>query len=276
MSMIKGLVSAAALAAGLLAATPSAAVITTFASFSATPIVFKNSGTGGSNATYTSNGTGGTFYTTTSAAGVRPGLTTPGTVATTFSFLQAPLAPYCTNCAANFTFFASTVASPAQTFAGFDFEQHLSGSFSFTSVAGITIHGITYHNLLTGTFTNMTIAGAAGGSSGGASASTTSTPAGAIVYTSDFLSFVPTTNRDLSISLSAIVSRVSNVDKGLNFVNGKALRSFRATSTGSFSTDPAPLITVLPEPETWGLMIAGFGMVGLQARRRARSASTAA
>ncbi len=276
MSMIKGLVSAVALAAGLLAASPSAAVITTFASFSATPIVFKNNGTGGSNATYTSNGTGGSLYTTTSAANVRPGLTTPGTVATTFSFLQAPLAPYCTNCAANFTFLATTTASPALSFAGFDFEQKLSGSFSFISVAGITINHVTYHNLLSGSFTNMTIAGAAGGSSGGGSASTTSTPAGVITYTSDFLSFAPTTNRDLALSLSAIVSRVSNVDKGLNFVNGKALRSFRATSTGSFSTDPAPLITVLPEPEAWGLMLAGFGMVGLQVRRRSRSASIAA
>jgi hypothetical protein len=54
----------------------------------------------------------------------------------------------------------------------------------------------------------------------------------------------------------------------LNAVAGKSLRSFRATATGSFSSDPAPTITALPEPGAWAMLIAGFGLVGFAARRR--------
>ena len=40
---------------------------------------------------------------------------------------------------------------------------------------------------------------------------------------------------------------------------------------------PAPLPTaIIPEPATWGLLVVGFGLVGLQGRRRSRSTSVAA
>ncbi len=281
MAIFKALATAAALSVGLLAAAPSAAVITTFASFNAVGngnVVFQNNGTGGTTTTYRSNGRGGALYTTNTPASVRPSLAVPGSVATTFSFLQPSIAPYVSNVAASFTFYASVLNSPVTTFGGFDFQQNLAGTFSFLSSAPITIGATTYaagSNLLSGTFNTATILGPNFGTSGSALASVNS--GASIAYTSDFLNFAPTVDRDMSLSLTAINSLVSNVNRGINFVNGRALRSFRGTATGSFSTDPAPIVTaVVPEPEVWGLMLVGFGMVGLQVRRRARQGSVAA
>ena len=281
--MLKTLATATLLTAAAIGATPAAAVITTFASFNAVGngnFIFANNGTNGTNTNYTSNGTGGSLYTTSSATTVRPSLTSPGSIATTFSFLLPQLAPYITNAPATFTFLASVTNSPAIGVAGYDIESGLSGTFSFLSVNSITINNhvfAAHSNLLTGTFSNLGIIGPNNGTSGSANSATTS--GATIVYTSDFLSFVPTNDRDLSLSLSAITSSVTaaptrqvphpvTMNKGLNFVANYALRSFRATSTGSFSTDPAPLVTAIPEPQVWALLVAGFGLVGVQVRRR--------
>ena len=251
-------------------AAPASAVVTTFASFNATQggnVFFLNNGTGGTNTTYRSNGTGGTISTTSSAFNVRPASAVPGFATVTFSFLQPALSSI-SNVGAQFTLNATTTATPTALLSGFSFQNNLAGSFSFISTSAITVGATTFApgaNLLSGTFSQATIVGQTLGTSGSLSAST---PGGFIVYTSDFLNFDNTTNRDLSLSLTAITSLVSNVNKGLNSATGKALRSFRATSTGSFSSDPAPLVTVVPEPQTWGLMIIGFVMVGATLRRR--------
>ena len=90
-----------------------------------------------------------------------------------------------------------------------------------------------------------------------------------MTFTSDFLDFTPTIERDLSISLSSILPSLS-ASTGAN----KALKSFKAVAGGQFSSDPAPLINglvVVPEPGVWMMMIAGFGLVGVSARRRGRA-----
>ena len=52
--------------------------------------------------------------------------------------------------------------------------------------------------------------------------------------------------------------------------SGAATTGF-LTTTGASSSDPLPLRTsYVPEPMTWALMIAGFGMVGASLRRRRR------
>ena len=81
---------------------------------------------------------------------------------------------------------------------------------------------------------------------------------------------VPGSDFDMSISLTSLAP--------LLFANpGAALRSFEAYSTGSFSSDPAALVVVgVPEPSVWGMLIAGFGLVGFQARRRRHTATVAA
>lgn len=277
MSIIKNaILVVTAAAAGLVVAAPANAVITTFASFNASTgsnIVWVNNGTGGTSTTYRSNGTGGNIYTTTSAANVQPSASVAGGVAVTFSFLNA-LNAYVSNMPATFTLSAATTATPAQTFGGFKIQQVSgSGSFSFISNAPVTINQNFYAagaNLLSGTFQNLSIFGQSGGTSGsfGGSVGNGAT----ISYTSDFLTFPGSLDRDISLSLSSIISLNSNVNRGLNNVTNRALRSFRATATGSFSADPTPsIIPSIPEPETWAMFVVGFGMVAINLRRRKKT-----
>jgi hypothetical protein len=264
-----GIAAIAAVSSFALAA-PALAVVTTFASFNAIGngnVVYKNNGTGGSNSTFRSNGTGGTIGTTSSAFGVRPADAVFGGTAVTFSFLQSALGSV-SNVDATFTLLATAAPSPTDVMFGFSFMSEFTGSFSFISTAPISVGPFNFaagRNLLSGTFSEASIVGQTLGSSGSLSAST---PGGFITYTSDFLDFSNTVDRDFSMSLTAITSLVSNVNRGLNSATGaNSLRSFRATSTGSFSSDPAPL-TIVPEPQTWALLVLGFGMVGVTLRRR--------
>lgn len=116
-------------------------------------------------------------------------------------------------------------------------------------------------NLLTISFTNAMLTGTSGGTSGSLLAST---PDSAMTFTSDFLDFEHALSLDFAIALSSItgggLGRTSTLE---------SLRAFKADSTGSFSSDPAPLSTV-PEPAALGLM--GLGLAGLAWRRRRKAA----
>ncbi len=266
MSKFKGLLGATIATGAVMLATPSAAVITTFAAYNpigtGANVYWKNNGTGA----VASNGTGGSIYTISSANSK-----VPGASLVRFSFLQASIAPYITDVTADFVLNASVTSSPAQNLAGFLIQPGLAGTFSFLTTAPITIGGTTYAtgaNLLSGVFNQGAIFGQNGGTSGSFSASTTS--GATVTYTSDFLSFAPTVDRDFALSLTSITSPLARAS------SARALRTFKAVSTGSFSTDPAPLVTAIPEPEVWGMMIVGFGMIGVQVRRRARQAPVAA
>ena len=264
----------ATFAVAVAASAPAAAVVTTFASFNANNagnIFYLNNGTGGTNTTYRSNGRGGTISTTNSAFNVRPANAVAGATPVSFSFLNS-LSPFVTNLPALFNLNATVTSSPVATSGTLPLQfktmTGFSGSFSFVTVSALTIGSTNYaagSNLLSGTFSTGTIFGLTGGTSGSLSGST---PTSTIVYTSDFLDFSNTIDRDYALSLTGITSLVSNVNRGLNNTSGNAFRSFRSTATGSFSSDPAPLVPGVPEPQTWGLMILGFGMVGIAARRR--------
>lgn len=113
-------------------------------------------------------------------------------------------------------------------------------------------------NLLTINFANGTLFTTQGGS---AATFTISIPSAgtSIEQSSDFLDFGNVIAADFSLSFSAV---------GPVF-NGAANRygnTFRANAAGTFASNPAP--TGVPEPEMWGLMILGFGMVGVAVRRR--------
>jgi hypothetical protein len=280
---MKKLFVLAGMGAAVLAAAPSAAAVTTFASFNAATtdnIVWQNNGTGGSTSTYRANGTGGKLFTYVAPMGggaFNPNTATPGAVDVTFKFLQPQLAGFVNNVGAKFTMDLSVTNAPATQMTLFNqpfiAQWGLSGSFSFVSKDVITIGSKTFaagSNLLTATFINdQTIFGQNQATSGGISAATSS--GATINYTSDFLDFSNTVNRDASFALSAITSLVSNQNRGLNQANsGTALRSFRATATGNFSSDPAPIITAIPEPATWAMMLGGFGLIGGIARRTRR------
>jgi hypothetical protein len=270
MDMFKKLALTAMAVGGIAAATPSQAVVTTFAAFTPT--------TQARNIRWQKVGSqSGMIFTTSTGSS-----STPGNVAVNFSFLQ----PYFTNnnIAQNIgaTFFMSGTTtnhaamqtalptSPPTTYLTQSID---SLTFSFKSTTAITVGNTTYpagSNLLSGTVvSNSTIGGIKGGSSAGLMNSTMG--GNTITYTSDFLDFSNTVNRSFSISLDALLAAVGSppVNQGLNAGGtNQSLSTFRASATGSFSSDPAPLINAVPEPAVWGMMIAGFGVVGFQSRRR--------
>ncbi len=263
---------AVAVAAIGFGAAPAAAVVTTFATFSAPTssanLRFVNSGNG---STRTSDGS---LYTIASATG-----TAPAGVAVRFSFLQSAFVtqPAVQNVTARFTLNATvaknTPALKATLGGSTIFDQGgLSGSFSFVTTSAITVTGPNFvthayaagANLLTGVFTGADLTGKIGGSAGAVDASTLG--GATITYTSDFLNFTPTIERDFGLTLTSVAPTFATAT-GIN----KALKSFRTNASGQFSSDPAPVINglaVVPEPGVWLLMVAGFGLVGVAARRR--------
>ncbi|TRW17632.1 PEPxxWA-CTERM sorting domain-containing protein [Glacieibacterium frigidum] len=65
---------------------------------------------------------------------------------------------------------------------------------------------------------------------------------------------------------------------GITSLNSGDVFGFIIDRNGSFGGDSTGVnfsISTVPEPATWGLMIAGFGMVGFAARRRTRTSVTA-
>jgi len=248
-------IAGATLATGLALAAPSQAAITTFASYSAvntdSNIYWNNNGT------TATNGTGGSLFTIGSGSS-----TAPGTTKINFSFLQPALSSQVGNIIADFTLLGSVTNAPAVTVGGFKIQPLISGTFSILSTSAITVGGTTYAagaNLLSGAFDQTTIFGGTNATSGSSSSATTS--GGTITYTSDFLTFDSTVAQDFSLSLTSIALPLSSAD-------GRALRTFAAVSTGSFSTDPEPVIPAVPEAATWAMFISGFGLMGASLRRR--------
>lgn len=251
-----------------IAAVPAQAVITTFASFSpignATNLRWVNSGSNGS------SGTGGTVYSTATGTG-----TVPGSRDVSFSFLLPALSPLVSDVTAIFTLNGAVAAgNPVLLIGNFLLQDNVAGSFSFLSTSAITVGHTIYaagSNLLTGTFTGTAIAGQRNGTSASFAGSTAG--GDLLTYTSDFLSFMNVQDSDFSMSLSSVASPLQAIPT--SGTPTRALRSFRAVGSGTFSTDPAPLVNGVPEPEMWALMLAGFGMVGLQLRRRGTMVSIA-
>lgn len=248
---------AAAPIAALFAAMPAQAVIVTFASNGAgTPVYFQNGAdTGGSAST-------GALFSVSA-----PGNTTPGSVVTSFSFTNIGIGGLVTNVPATFTLNATT-SSPALNVGSFQ-QSGFSGSFSFTNNAAIQIGDTVYaqaSNLLTATFTNANVLVSRQGTNG--SFTSFNLPA---TFTSDFVDFGGLSNGEFAFSLSGISPILTAPD----FPD--SLNSFAATSGGSFASDPAPTptatIAAVPEPATWAMLIAGFGMAGLGVRRAKRLAA---
>ena len=113
-------------------------------------------------------------------------------------------------------------------------------------------------NLLTVTFGGALLSGL-----GGASTFLDSVPgAGPVSFSSDFLDFSTSAERNFSLAFSGLTNPFGSP-------------SWTADSTGTFASDSreGPGGGGVPEPATWGLMIVGFGGVGmLLRRRRARNA----
>jgi hypothetical protein len=102
-------------------------------------------------------------------------------------------------------------------------------------------------NYLTVSFDNALLSGIDGGSAGSLIAST---PQSAITVTSDVLDLAGYTLHSFSISMS-----------GLTPPFGSGTGDYEGALAGTFST-------AIPEPATWALMLAGFGLVGFAMRRQ--------
>jgi hypothetical protein len=242
--------------AGMMAvATPAFAAVETFASFT--------QASQGKTLQWSKTATGGNLYTTNSSG-------QKGGAAVNFSFLSdalADLGPLSASYSLNLT---APNGNPAFSGGGFLVQGGLSGTFQFIYTgSGFTI-GDTFYgrgtNLLSGSITQASIAGAANASSGGTSAS--SEAGSAITFTSDVLKFRDNASFDFALTLTQIASALNRPTPT------SSLRNFTAAQTGSFSADPAPQIIALPVPETatWGLMLVGFGAIGgaLRSRRSNR------
>lgn len=229
-------------------ATPAAAVTEIFASYLPT--------SPGSNMRYQKTGIAdGLVYTVSNSTA-----TTPGSTAVRFSFIGGPLASLGI-LDASFVFSAIATDSPALSLGGLLNQSLDSGVFGFTYTGATALHvgAMTYttgSNLLSGSFTGGQIFGTTRGSSGSITDSTP--PAIAVQYSSDFRTFDPASDKDFALALTAIAPVLGRVN------TDNSINSFRAVSTGAFSTD----VAIVPEPQVWGLLVAGFGLVGLRLRRR--------
>ncbi len=137
-----------------------------------------------------------------------------------------------------------------------------SGTFSITANSATSFNGNTGTNLLSGTFSGGLFTAVVGGST---ASLLNSLPPVAVNFTSSFFDFTGTTERDIQLGFEAIMPRIGTTNG--NFT-GTADGEFGANlSSGSPGT--------IPEPASWALMVAGFGLVGTMARRRSSTALTA-
>ncbi len=210
------------------------------------------------------NGTGGALYTTATATG-----TSAGATAVHFSFLDPALADLMF-VPAKFLLNATVASGHAAAFtAGPNTwtQTDVNGGFSFIYTGADHVFGSTlvHHNanLLSGTFTDAWIQG-----NGGTGSTNLSVGNGGMFtsLTSDFEHF---TNLDPGSQEFAF--NLLGVTPAFGAKTGKALKSFRANGGGNFSFETL----AVPEPATWGLMIMGFGGVGVMIRRRRQSAAFA-
>jgi len=90
-------------------------------------------------------------------------------------------------------------------------------------------------NLLTAVITTSSSApGIVGSASGNAATLSATTAPQNVVFSSDFIGFVATTQRNLGLSFSSVTP-------ALNLGAGNFLQSFTAAATGTFASNPAPV-----------------------------------
>jgi hypothetical protein len=139
------------------------------------------------------------------------------------------------------------------------------GVFSYTYngpdgiFSGVNMH--TGDNLLSGIFTQAVFQGL--GSSGSIFGSTSGITN--VSYNSYFLEFDPLADQGFSIGITSITPALIFGATALANFTGVAAGNFSATVTGvNYHND-------VPEPESWALMVAGFGILGMAMRRSRRT-----
>lgn len=143
-----------------------------------------------------------------------------------------------------------------------------SGVFSILTNEAINAGGTLYaagSNLLSGSFGGGFLDGTVDGTSGVVRGSTDGGVS--ITFTSDFVNFDDVTQFDFSLPLTAVTQPFGPASG--------SVRDFTASMGGQFSSEPMPSIGGVPEPTTWAMLVLGFGLVGVTARRRKMVSVTA-
>ena len=235
------------LAAGLLVTPLADAQLTTFAQF--------NHNVGGNPFSYTHVGTAG--------MGGQATLSLSSPLAIDFRYLSIAGLPVDLNSlqSAHITFTSFT--SLRATVAGSGVSEIFDGSGANSAIITITRDtpaaegNGTRTILLQAIFTPYTFTGSGG--SGGFSASSLS---GTVTFSSDFLDFSNSIQRDVGVSFSSIIPGLT-IDPSSGF-----LSDFTAAATGTFSSSPPPIF--IPEPSTYAMIGAAavLGLIALARRRR--------
>ncbi len=257
--LIAGVAAAASLAAFASASQAAQFARVTPSTDTVDNVVWTNTGTGGT-------GLGGTF----------DNLTGTSATAYTIRFTSGPLAgvqiPVLFSLTASSTAPAGIDASDTYTQPGID------GDFSFT-YEGTTGGGLTHgENLLSGHFTDAWIQGS--GDEGNFALSLANS--GVVTFTSQYQNFTHVIAGSEGFTLELGLDDAFNHDKGIVTTPGlnpahpgagtNSIVSFEANMGGTF-TDR---LAAVPEPATWGLMLVGFGGMGVVLRNRRRTAAVAA
>ena len=133
-------------------------------------------------------------------------------------------------------------------------------------------NGVGNRNLLSGSGKNLLLSGTY--SDGSSVLNVSTPPAGDVLYTSDFVDFSTSTDRNFGISLSSVVPVLVIDTTNPNPAFNGYVRSFTAASTGTFASNfnnPPPPV---PEPGmvTFALT-GGAGIMGMVIRGRRRLSS---
>ena len=151
----------------------------------------------------------------------------------------------------------------------FQYSQGLkSFNLTITAVtAAKNSHGVFSTDLLSLTSSTGTITGLKGANSAGLTGDTTQ--GDTVAFSSDFLYFGNTINRDFALSFSSLLPTYQLAADGY-------LANFKTAGTGTFASDPAPQVTPSPEPApTAAFLIGGMGLALLAFRGRKASRLTA-
>ena len=132
-----------------------------------------------------------------------------------------------------------------------------SGTMSFTNAAT---------NYLTVNFINATFSFDA---SGGSASLISTDPSNPISFTSTLLNLPAFVEENFSLAFTSITPPFSVASNGYG-------NAFVASTAGSFAGSDGIDDAGIPEPASWAMMLAGFGLVGVTARRRSGKTVVAA
>lgn len=132
------------------------------------------------------------------------------------------------------------------------------GSITFTLDNAAAEGNGTRTDLLTVSFTNAEL----DASQGDGSLTFKSNANSVITFSSDFLDFSNVVDKDFSFSFSGASPTFSATP-------GSSGRNTNFSGSGTFASDPAPLVIGgVPEPASWAMMLGGFGLMGMTLRTR--------